>query len=186
MAEQPATKVPPELLLDVTREVLAALLPNGREEGLEVLAHDEVEHRRLGTMALVRTRLGRREAGQRRAPLRSARRQALASTSWRFKASRRWRRQGDDCAAIRALRCVHRVLRALAVDGAAHGGDVEKLASGLRAVELRAAEVGAVEHGSLELCVGEVRAGADQVARDQRPTWEEEGVPESAIPERLA
>jgi hypothetical protein len=106
MTEQSATKVPPELLLDVTREFLAALFPDRREEGLEVLAHDEVKHRRLGTMALVGTRLGRGGIEQRAAPLRSARPAGSDSNSARFKASRGWRRHGVDRRRHPCPRCV--------------------------------------------------------------------------------
>ena len=45
MGRDPAADVASELLLDVAREILAALLAHGGEEGLEVLAHHDVQRR---------------------------------------------------------------------------------------------------------------------------------------------
>jgi hypothetical protein len=42
MAGQPAAKVAPQFFLDVVGDVFPALLAHGREEALEVLAHDEM------------------------------------------------------------------------------------------------------------------------------------------------
>jgi hypothetical protein len=71
-----------------------------------VLAHDEVEHRRLGTMALVRTRLGRRDAGQRRGAAAKRAPAWSGSNSARFKGPRPGGAMASPGAAIRALRCV--------------------------------------------------------------------------------
>ncbi len=53
MGEDAATKIATQLVLDVARQILASLLANRREEGLEVLTHDEMKHRDFGAMALV-------------------------------------------------------------------------------------------------------------------------------------
>lgn len=54
MGRDPAADVASELLLDVAREILAALLAHGGEEGLEVLAHHDVQRRELGSPPFVR------------------------------------------------------------------------------------------------------------------------------------
>jgi hypothetical protein len=53
MRQDSAPQIPTKLLLDVARQILASLLAHRREEGLEVLAHDEMKHRGFGAMALV-------------------------------------------------------------------------------------------------------------------------------------
>jgi hypothetical protein len=59
MCEDAAANVATKLLLDVVRDVLAAFLSHHREEGLEVLAHDEVQGRVLRTTARVGPWFGR-------------------------------------------------------------------------------------------------------------------------------
>jgi hypothetical protein len=49
MAGQAAAKIAPQLLLHVAGDVFPALLTHGREEALEVLAHDEMERGPLGS-----------------------------------------------------------------------------------------------------------------------------------------
>jgi hypothetical protein len=43
MGQDSATQIATQLLLDVVRKLLAALLTHRGEEGLEVLAHDEMQ-----------------------------------------------------------------------------------------------------------------------------------------------
>jgi hypothetical protein len=62
MREDAATNVATKLLLDVVRDVFAAFLSHRREEGLEVLAHDDVQSRGLRTTASVGSWLGRGRA----------------------------------------------------------------------------------------------------------------------------
>jgi len=54
VGRDPAADVASELRLDVAREILAALLAHGGEEGLEVLAHHDVQRRELGSPPFVR------------------------------------------------------------------------------------------------------------------------------------
>jgi hypothetical protein len=56
--QEAATKVAAKLLLDVARQVFAALVAHGREEGLEVLAHDDVERGLVGLATGVGARSG--------------------------------------------------------------------------------------------------------------------------------
>ena len=43
MRQDAATKVATQLVFDIARQVLAALLSHRREEGFKVFAHDEME-----------------------------------------------------------------------------------------------------------------------------------------------
>src|SRR5262245_7707601 len=54
MRQYPATNVAPQFVFDVARQALAALLAYGREEGLELLANDEMQSTVLRPAARVR------------------------------------------------------------------------------------------------------------------------------------
>jgi hypothetical protein len=50
MGKDPAAQIAAQLLLDVARQVLATLLAHRREEGLQMLAHHDVQsasHRKI-------------------------------------------------------------------------------------------------------------------------------------------